>query len=119
MVEIDKIDNVKENIELEANITEYLISKGKIRACLLFKLLKRFCSAKSTFKVRKSELISQLVSMLKSRKLEIIIAEPFDVDWELTQINDFNFLKKGEYLTRTFRKWPESDVGVIPRMDYL
>lgn len=119
MIEDDKIGVLTDKIELEAYIIEYLISKGKIRACLFHKLLKRFCSANSSLKVRKRELISTLILMLKARKIEIIIAEPFDVDWELTHVNDFNFLKKGEYLTRTFRKWTESDVGVIPRMDYL
>ena len=116
MIELEK---VKAGVELEARIVEYLISKGKLRACLLYKLLKRFCSAKSSFKVKKSELILKLASMVKARKIEIIIAEPFDVDWIVTHVNDFKFLNEGDYMTRTFHKWNEPKIGNIPRMDYL
>jgi len=116
MIEIEKVNN---DVELEARIIEYLISKGKIRACLLHKILKRFCSAKSSFKVKKSELISKLASMLKARKIEIIIAEPFDVDWKVTRINGFKYLNENDYIIRTFQEWNDPNIGDIPRMDYL
>ena len=59
------------------------------------------------------------MSMLKTRKIEIIIAEPFDVDWKLAQVSDFKFLKKGEYLTRTFHEWNDPNISDIPSMEYL
>ena len=59
------------------------------------------------------------MSILKTRKIEIIIAEPFDVDWKLTQVSDFKFLKKGEYLTRTFHEWNDPNISDIPSMEYL
>jgi hypothetical protein len=116
MIELEK---VKAGVELEARIVEYLISKGKIRACLLHKLLKRFCSSKSSFKVNKSKLISKLASMVKTRKIEIIITEPFDVNWKVTLVNSFKFLNDGKYITRIFHEWNEPNIGDIPRMDYL
>ena len=59
------------------------------------------------------------MSILKTRKIEIIIAEPFDVDWKLAQVSDFKFLKKGEYLTRTFHEWNDPNISDIPSMEYL
>jgi hypothetical protein len=57
--------------------------------------------------------------MLRAQKIEIVIAVPFDVNWKLAQVSDFNFLKKGDYLTRSFHEWNESAIGDIPSMDYL
>ena len=116
MIELEK---GKASVELEARFVEYLTSKGKIRACLLYKLLKRFCSAKSSFRVNKSELISKLASMVKARKIEIIIAEPFDVNWKVTLVNGFKFLNDSKYIIRTFHEWNEPNIGDIPRMEYL
>ena len=91
--------HIKEN-QLQDRIIDYLKSKGKIRAALLHKLENRFCKKNSIFRVRKGELISCLLLMMKEKKIEIIIPERFQVGWTESYLKNLKYLKDGLYLTR-------------------
>ena len=104
---------------LEKEIIEYLKSKGIIKACLYHKLIKRFCSKNSKFKVKKDELVSCIISLFKQRKVEIIIPVPFDVVWIERKIKGFIYLNEGIYTTRIFKKLNENYLSKIQDMWYL
>ncbi|MFX1276824.1 MAG: hypothetical protein ACFFBP_18260 [Promethearchaeota archaeon] len=91
--------------DINKNILKYLDSKGKIKACLLHKLINHFCSVNSKYRVNKKYLFSCLLSLLSERKIEIIIVEPFDVEWKIDYVRNFTFLKAGRYYVRTFHKF--------------
>ena len=89
-------------IELEKSILEYLTSKGRIRACLLHKLEKRFCKPDSKIRIKKVSLISCLFSMMRKRIIDIIIFEPFEIKWEERNLRNLDYLKDGPYYIRKF-----------------
>jgi len=89
-------------IELEKFILEYLTSKGRIRACLLHKLEKRFCKPNSKNRIKKVSLISCIFSMMRKRIIDIIIFEPFEIKWEERNLRNFKYLKDGPYYVRDF-----------------
>ncbi len=89
-------------IELKKSILEYLISKGRIRACLLYKLEKRFCKPNSKMRIKKASLISCIFSMLRKRIIDIIIFEPFEIKWEERNLKNLDYLNNGPYYIRKF-----------------
>lgn len=89
-------------IELKNSILEYLKSKGRIRACLLYKLEKRLCKPNSKERIKKASLISCLFSMVRKRIIDIIIFEPFQIKWEERNLRNLEYLKDGPYYIRKF-----------------
>lgn len=96
------------NGELVSQIISYLKKKGEIRATLLSKLERRFCKSKSEFKVKKEDLISCLLFMMNERIVEIIIPEPFQINWEGRFLKNLKFLKDSDYLVRQFSNLNEN-----------
>ena len=89
-------------IELKKSILEYLVSKGRIRACLLYKLEKKFCKPNSKERIKKVNLISCLFSMMRKRIIHIIIFEPYEIKWEKENLRNLEYLKDGPYYIRKF-----------------
>ena len=87
---------------LEEQIVDYIKSKGKLRAVLYFKLEKKFCSRDSKIRVRKSQLISSLFSMMKEGIIEMIIPEPFDIEWRTQELKNLKYIKDGVYIQRVY-----------------
>jgi len=88
--------------ELMKSILEYLMSKGRIRGCLLYKLEKRFCKSNSKNKVNKNILISCLFLMMRKRIIDILILKTFDIKWECKNLINLEYLKDGSYYVRKF-----------------
>ena len=98
MIDLKMIDA----LNLKKEIINYLKSKGSIRAVLFHKLLHKFCTKKSQIKVKKAELISCLIQMMKNRLIEIIIPKLFEIDWGVEYISDLIYLQDGDYFKRKF-----------------
>ncbi len=96
--------SVKEpsHLKLKDEIINYLKSKGKIQAALLHKLIRRFSKRNSKFKVKKAELISCLILMMKERIIDIIVPNLYDIKWEETELKDLKYLENGNYFIRKF-----------------
>ncbi|MBD3343028.1 MAG: hypothetical protein GF353_28280 [Candidatus Lokiarchaeota archaeon] len=92
------------NNSLGKSILKYLDKKGKIKAALLHKLIKRFSeSGFDNHKVSKDQLLSCLFFMMRRKKIEIIIPELFIVHWDKSELKDLRFLEDGYYLTRKYK----------------
>ena len=86
----------------EEKILNYIKSKGRLRAVLYFKLEQKFCSRDSKIRVRKSQLISSLFSMMKEGTIEIVIPEPFDIEWRKQELNNLKYIKDGVHIKRVY-----------------
>ncbi len=108
-----------EEIKIKALILEYLSAKGMIKACLLHKLINFFCSSNSKYTINKSELFSCLLSLVKERKLDIIIVNTLDIYWKISTLKNSTYLNDGEYFRRTFHAWNYSKLDVSSRNEYI
>ena len=83
---------VADNLDLKGEIIKYIKSKGKLRAVLFHKLLRKFCNKNSQFRVKKADLISCLKDMMIKRIIDIIIPELFEIKWEPERLIDLIYL---------------------------
>lgn len=92
--------------DIKNYILIYLKKKGKIRACLLSKIIKDYCYRKNTlpFQISKEKLIQIIIEMVKSRIIDIVIPQLFDIYWRKRFITDFKFFKEGTYYISEYRK---------------
>ena len=100
------------------HIIKYLKSKGKVRACLLHKLEIRFCKPGSKIRVKKKQLISCLILMMKKRIIDIIIPEPFQIQWRIQNLKNLNYLKDGRYYVRKFPKLNNELLEIKKKRNY-
>ncbi len=104
---------------LKEEIVKYLKSKGKIRAVLLHKLLRKFSNKNSQFKVKKSELFLCLKQMTIERLIDIIIPELFEINWETENLSDLLYIDDGNYFIRKFSRPKIKDFWEKDRNTYL
>jgi len=104
---------------LDGHVVNYIKSKGRLRGVLYFKLEKRFCSRDSKIRVRKNQLLSCLFSMMKERIIEIIIPEPFDIEWSKQKLSGLKFIKEDVHLKRYFSYLKGFEIDSIKKNEYI
>ncbi|MBY8982932.1 MAG: hypothetical protein KGD57_08290 [Candidatus Lokiarchaeota archaeon] len=97
---------------LQYKILTYLKSKGNLKACLLYKLEKSILNQLlENNDIQKRDIHKNIISLVKNRKIDIIIPHFFKIKWIQTELKHLKYLKDGKYLIRTFVK-KKKDNGV-------
>lgn len=105
--------------EIELKICDYLNAKGMINGCLLHKLINYFCSPKSKYKIDKEDLLACLFSLTKERRIDIIVVNSFEIFWRIKSINQYIYLKDGDYFFRDFKKRKYKAINYFKNSDYI
>jgi hypothetical protein len=104
--------------KIESEILRYLESQGSIKAALVFKLEKYFCSQDFGFNVERNKLHHCLFNMLLNRRIEIIIPELFRERFRPQKFENLEYLKDGLYFTRRYKKIRSKDLKNYNQNEY-
>ncbi|MGQ4873788.1 MAG: hypothetical protein ACP6IY_06930 [Promethearchaeia archaeon] len=83
---------------LEEEIIKFLNLKGKIRAALLLKLENKFCKEND----KPQQLYNSLYDLLKNKKIEILIIDPFELIWKKQKLSNLTFLEDSLYYIKNY-----------------
>ncbi|MBY9007084.1 MAG: hypothetical protein KGD63_10015 [Candidatus Lokiarchaeota archaeon] len=93
------------DVEIQLEILKYIESKGILKACLLFKLEKWILNRFShNCLIRKRDINRNIISLLKKKKIDLIIPHFFKIKWQVRELENLKYLENGNYLIRTIIK---------------
>ncbi|MBN1216754.1 MAG: hypothetical protein JXA99_15105 [Candidatus Lokiarchaeota archaeon] len=96
--------NIIDDFDIESLIINFLESKGIIKACLLFKLEKWMIEHYSKrYKFTRKDINKSIISLLKKKRINIIILPIFKITWRVKELNHLKYLEDGTYLTRVIK----------------
>ena len=104
---------------IEAQVFDYLNTKGIIKACLLHKLINYLCSPSSKHRIERDDLLACLFRLTRERRIDIIIINSFEIFWKIKPIEQFSYLKDGDYFFRDFRKRKYKTINNFKKSDYI
>ncbi len=93
-----------EKHNLKHKILNYIESKGKLKASLLYKLEKWLLKeVKNDYNLNKKILYENIITLINENKICLIVPHLYKIKWNQVELKDLKYLEDGKYLIREMK----------------